>query len=205
VVLVEVRGQELAVLVVGEGLVEGRAQAVSERAVDLALDDLRVDAHAAVVDRRVVDHLDDARVAVDLDHASVDLRRVRQRQVAVLALLVGQLERRHVHVPAVEGDVACLGREHRVVGVHDRTARHERKGRLGVVLEAGRLLLEDDVVRRRAEDGGGEPPDLERELLGRALDRLQARDRELARVRAGEAGVRVPVAVVAGAHVDVVG
>ena len=40
-----------------------------------------------------------------------------------------------------------------------------------------------------------------REHVGRALDRAEAGDRELARVRAGEAGVRVPVAVVAGPHV----
>ena len=98
VVVVEVRGQQLAVLVVGERLVQGGADRVDGRAVHLALDDLRVDPGAAVVDRGVVDELDVAGLRVDLDDARVDLRRVGQRQVAELRLEVGHLERRHVDV-----------------------------------------------------------------------------------------------------------
>ncbi len=56
-----------------------------------------------------------------------------------------------------------------------------------------------------SEDDRGQPPDLVGEQIGGSLDRAQAGDRELARVRPGEAGVCVPVAVVAGAHVHVVG
>src|SRR5204863_1049162 len=48
------------------------------------------------------------------------------------------------------------------------------------------------------------PLDLLREHLGRALDGREPGDRELRRIRAGEAGVRVPVAVVARTNVDVV-
>ena len=83
VVVVEVRGQQLPVLVVDEVLVERGADRVHGRAVHLALDDLRVDPRAAVVDGRVVDDLDDAGLAVDLDDARVDLRRVGQRQLPV--------------------------------------------------------------------------------------------------------------------------
>ena len=55
----------------------------------------------------------------------------------------------------------------------------------GLPLMLREAALEDDVVRvDAAEHAAGEPPDLERELLGRALDRLEAGDRELARVRA---------------------
>ena len=56
-----------------------------------------------------------------------------------------------------------------------------------------------------AEDGRRELLHLAGELVRRALHRAEARDGELGRVGAGEAGVRVPVAVVAGAHGDVVG
>ena len=136
----------------------------------------------------------------------MDLGRVGEREVPVLALLVRQLVRRDVDVAAVERDVARLERQHGVVRVDDRAAGHERQRRLGVVLALHEAALEHDVVGRlRAEDARAEPPDLVGEHLRRALDGAETRDGELARVGAGEAGVRVPVAVVAGPDVDVVG
>src|SRR5262249_59155914 len=118
----------------GGRLVEGGADRVDGRAVHLAFDDLRMDADPAVVDRGVVDDLYLAGLRVDLDHAGVDLGRVRQRQVAELPLLVGQLERRHVDVAAVGRDVAQLGRDGGDVRVDDRAAGHERQRGLRTVL-----------------------------------------------------------------------
>src|SRR4029079_610926 len=92
------------------------------------------------------------------------------------------------------------------VRVDDRAAGHERERRLRVALDLREAALEDDVVRvDPAEDPAGEPADLEAQLLRSALPRLQTRDRELRRVRPGEAGVRVPVRVVARSYVDLVG
>src|SRR3989304_122480 len=56
---------------------------------------------AAVAPRRVVDELVEARLRVDLHNAGVDLRRVREREVAELRLLVRHLERRPVNEAAV--------------------------------------------------------------------------------------------------------
>ena len=91
-VVVEVRGQERPVVVVDELLVECGADRVRRRAVHLAFDDLRVDADAAVVDGRVVDDVDLARLGVDLDDGAVDLQRVRQRQLPRLLLRVDHPE-----------------------------------------------------------------------------------------------------------------
>ena len=163
-----------------------------------------MDAHAAVVDGRVVDDLVVARLGIDLDDGGVDLRRVGERQVAELPLDVRHLERRPVDVAAVERDVEILGQA-RVVRVDDRAARHERQRRLRVVLDPHRAVRElERLAGHAAEDHRAEPLDLLGEHVGRALHGAQPGDRELARVRAGEAGVRVPVAVVAGAHVHVV-
>ena len=54
----------------------GGADAVRERAHHLALDDLRMDPRAAVVDGRVVDDLVVAGLPVDLDDRDVHLGRV---------------------------------------------------------------------------------------------------------------------------------
>ena len=154
------------------------ADRLRSRAVHLALDDLRVDTLAAVVHGRVVDKLVDTGLRIDLDEARVDLRRIRERQVAVLPFEVGLLERRPVDVPAVERDVQVL-RKAGVVRVQDRAERHERQGRLRVPLHPGHALGELDVVRGAAEHDGGELLHLPGEHVGRALDRSETRDREL--------------------------
>ena len=84
-VVLEVRREQEAVVVVHERLVQCRADGVWGGSVHLALDDTRVDPCAAVVDDRVVDDLELARLRVDLDDADVDLRRVGEREVAEAA------------------------------------------------------------------------------------------------------------------------
>src|SRR5918999_5766810 len=66
VVVVEVGCQQRAVLVIGENLVRRGTERVRGGAVHLTLDDLRVDALAAVVHGRVVDDLVRARLGIDL-------------------------------------------------------------------------------------------------------------------------------------------
>ena len=200
VVVVEVRRQQVAVLVVGERLPERGADRVRGRAHHLALDDQRVDAVAAVVDRRVLDDLVEPRLGIDLDQRGVHLRRVRQREVAELALEVGHVEVRSIDVAAVERR-RVLG-EARVVRVDDRAERHERERGIGVCADPSEPAGQLDVVGRALEDHRGQQLHLGCEHVGRALCGRQAGDGELARVGAREAGVRVPVAVVPGAHVD---
>ena len=203
VVVVEVRGQELAVLVVDELLVEGGADRVHGRAVHLALDDLRVDPGAAVVHGRVVDDLDDAGLPVDLDHARVDLGRVGQRQLARLLLRVDHAEVRPVDEAVVQGRVE-VGRQEGVVRVHDRAERHERQRRLG----RPSLIRAKPSASSIASPRTGAPPPRARPSRRAAPRRRpwpRPGDRELARVGSREAGVRVEEGVVALAHVHLVG
>ena len=200
VVVVEVRRQQVAVVVVGEHLEHRRADRLRGRAHHLALDDLRVDPHAAVVHRRVVDDLVHAGLRIDLDDAGVDLHRVRQRQVAELLLLVRHVELRAEHESGVHR--GRVDREAGVVHVGDRPECHERQRRLVVLLHPRKALGELDVVDRALEDHGRERSHLVGEVLDRALHRAEPGDRELARVRSGEAGMRVPVVVVSRPDLD---
>jgi hypothetical protein len=70
-------GQVLAVGVVDDLLVHRRRQAHGQAALDLTLDDHRVDDVAAVVDRDEPADLDLAGAVVDVDHAEVDAERGR--------------------------------------------------------------------------------------------------------------------------------
>ena len=144
----------------------------------LPLHDLRVDPVAAVVDRRVVDDLVDARLRVDLERARVDLGRIGQCQIAVFPLEVRLLELRPVDMADVQRDVE-LGWEPRVVRVQDRPERHERERGFRIALDPRLALDELDVVRRATEHGRGELLHLPRKLVRRALDGAEARDGEL--------------------------
>ena len=146
VVVVEVGRQQVPVLVVLEDLVDGGADRLRRRAHHLALDDLRVDPLAAVVDGRVVDDLVGAGLGIDLDDGDVDLRRVREREVAELPLDVRHLERRPVDVAAVERDVEIL-RQPGVVRVDDRAAGHEREERVGALLDPDAAVGELERLR----------------------------------------------------------
>src|SRR5437763_13977295 len=66
----EAVAQVVAVLVEGDLLPHGDGEGFGQATVDLALDDHRVDAGAAVVQRVEAPHLDFARVPVDVDHAA---------------------------------------------------------------------------------------------------------------------------------------
>ena len=68
----------LPVSVEGDQLHQRHPDPVGETAVDLALDDRRVDPHAAVVHRDEPAHGDLPRAGVDLDHAHVGPARERQ-------------------------------------------------------------------------------------------------------------------------------
>ena len=181
-----------------------RAERLCGGPVHLSLDDLGVDAVAAVVHRCVVDDFVDPGLRIDLDRASVDLRRVGKGEVAELALEIGLLELGPVDVPNVQRDVQ-VRRQSGVVRVQDRAEGHERQRGLWVPFDPRLALDELDVVRRTAEDGSRELFHLACELVGGALHRAQTGDGELRRVRPREPGGRVPVGVVAGADVHVVG
>src|SRR5439155_26199726 len=86
-------------------LVRRRAECLRGRAVHLPLDDLWMDAVAAVVHRRVVDDLVDAGLRVDLERTGMDLRRVGEREITELALEIRLLELRPIDMPHVERDV----------------------------------------------------------------------------------------------------
>jgi hypothetical protein len=76
-VVLEVARQERAVLVVGDLLVAGLADALRDAAVDLSLDERRGDPLAAVVDGDVALDVEFARVGVDRDDRRVRAERVK--------------------------------------------------------------------------------------------------------------------------------
>ena len=80
-------GQQLAALLVVDRILEQRlADALGDAAMDLALDDHRVDDVAEIVDRDEVHDLDDAGVGIDLDLADMragrigEVRRIVERR-----------------------------------------------------------------------------------------------------------------------------
>ena len=98
-------GHQLTVVVVVRAFVERLGNPLRDAAMELTVDDQRVDDVADIVDRDVSDRLDLTRIAIDLDHA--DVRAERER--AVRRIVVGRLIEERLH-PArqVVGDA---GRE----------------------------------------------------------------------------------------------
>src|SRR5713101_2844055 len=122
-VIHEGAGGELAVLGVGELLVERRADAVGDSAVGHAVDDVRIDHHAAVVAADVFRELGFRRVRIDLDQDDVRLEGVagvhlyttlRRRQSAAgrhfpdELRLEARLDPRRQHVELAVGDLDQL-------------------------------------------------------------------------------------------------
>src|SRR5438067_8781878 len=82
------------------------------RAVHLAFNNLGIDDLAAVVNDGVIEDVRDVGGGVDLNHDNVKLSCISERERAVLAGDVGNLEGRAPSVAAVQSDVAQLGRHH---------------------------------------------------------------------------------------------
>ena len=181
-------GDQLAVLVVDDLLVQRLADAVGHAAVHLAVDQHRVDGRAAVVDRHPALDLDLAGLHVHVDHARVraerehEVLRVVERGLLEARLDVGrQLVRRDVRSA---GD---LGHRHRLVG---RAAHLE--------LAVGQL----DVLGRGLQQRGADLLGLVLHLLGGAAHRLAAHGERTRAVRAPAERALVRVAV---QDVDVLG
>ena len=98
-----------------------------------------------------------------------------------------------------------VGRQEGVVGVDDRTERHERQRRLRrTVLDPREAVRELDRLLGRLQHERRELDHLVAEHLGGALDSTETGDGELARVRPREAGMRVEPRVVPAPDVHLV-
>ena len=179
------RGQHVAFLVVVDLLAHRDAERLGQPAVDLALDDHRVDARAAIVERVEAPHLGLAGVDVDVDHADIGAEREGEvRRIVVIDRLEPRLH---------------AGR-HLVIG---------RPGELGHGLEPLRIALHleavdvpFEIVVVHFEHVGGDHLRLGLDLAAGHRGR-GARDRRRARaVGAETVGRRVGVAVL---DLDVVG
>src|SRR3954451_15279643 len=132
-------GHVVAELVVGDLFVERRREAHVQAAVDLTVDDHRVDDVAAVVDRHETTYVDLARALVDVD--DTDVASEREGQV-----------RRIVVVDCLEPHLHPL-REVRVGREGDLLDRLEPVGR---ALDAELAGLPFEIVLGRLEQVGGE-------------------------------------------------
>ena len=93
-VIHEGAGQQLAVVVVGENLIERGADAVRDAAIDHAVDDVGIDHRAAVMADEIFQYLDLTGLPVDLDQRDVGLEGIAGI---------------HPHPPVGVGQLAALG------------------------------------------------------------------------------------------------
>ena len=100
-------------------LQQGCPNSVRGRAVHLSFNDGRIDHRAAVVYRNVIENCRNKGFTVHFNHSDVQLRRIRERQVAILPLLVRNFERRTPDVAAVQCDVIHFNRKHGAVDIDD--------------------------------------------------------------------------------------
>ncbi len=207
-VVAESAGQHVADRVVHASLHEGGADAVRGRAIDLAFDDRRIDDRAAIVDGDVVENPWDEGFAIDFDDGDVQLRRVGQREVAVLLYFVGNFEGRAPDVAAVQRDVVQLGRKNGAIHVHDVGESPVVDGlairfraKLGALLPAPNSMSSSFVSRTKA----AEALHFGFEFLRSAVYRGKTGYSELAGVGAGHSGVHVALGIEAGANRDQVG
>src|ERR1700747_1139483 len=161
---------ELAAAVVGAMLEQRLADALGEAAVDLALDDHRIDDGADVIDAPETDDLDAAGVRIDLE--LTDMRAVAEgeaRRIVDRGLLQAGLD----------------GLERKVVRYVSRSRhRRERHAPVGAGNDEG-AIGEIDVARGRLEQVGRDQLALGDDLVGGAIERAAA-DRDRARAeRAG--------------------
>ena len=137
-------------LVVDRLLVQRLGDALRDAAVDLPLDDLRVDDRAAVVDGDVLHDLGRAGLGVDLDHA--DVRAGRPGEV-----------RRVVHGGGLEVRLDARGKVVRVPG-RDRQLG-DRLRLVGRALHAERAAVEVEVLVGHLQLVGGDRARLLLDLL----------------------------------------
>ena len=183
----ERRVEAVALLVEREHLHQRDADAFGEAAVDLAVDDHRVDAHAAVVDRDEAPDGDMSRVGVDVDDGDVG------------AVGVGEVRRVVDHLcvePALHSGrqlLAAVGPGRDLV---------DERALLRVALDVPAALLPREIVRARLEHRRGDQPRLVAHLARDDRDRAAGDRRRAASV--GAEPVRRPVRV-AVADLDVLG
>src|SRR5437870_1356358 len=116
-VVTESTGQHVADGIVNAVLQQGCANSVRGRAVYLSFHDGWIDHRAAVVYRNVIENCRDKSFTVHFHDRDVQLRCIRQRQVAILPLLVRNFEWRTPDVAAVERDVIHFNRKDGTVDI----------------------------------------------------------------------------------------
>ena len=104
-VIAERRGQQVAVGIVGAIFEQRCADAVRRRSVHLPFDNPRIYRFAAIVHAGISQDLWLEGLPIHFDDRRMDLRRISQREIAVLALDVGDFEIRMKNVAAVECNV----------------------------------------------------------------------------------------------------
>ena len=136
-------GERLALRVEAHLLVERGADALRRAAADLAVDDHRVDQHAAVLDHDVVEDLDLAGLGIDGDDGGV--RRVAEGAGVALGLVAGgHLEAAGIDVGGQVLRAAIPGARHLGDGDAARRAHHL------AALEAHLLAAWPAAARRRS-------------------------------------------------------
>ena len=187
-------GNGVAVRVVGNVLHQRRADAVGRGAVHLAFDDHGIDHRAAVIHDGIVQDPGLVGVGVDLDHGDVQLQGVGEGEVTYLLLHVRHLERRHVYVPGVQGQIAQVIRQAGAVRI-DEVGQHPVVERLisaaHTDLRAHVADSEVQVLFLGFQGETGESRHFRLELERGAVGRGQAGDHELAGVGARLAGMAV--------------
>src|ERR1039457_4490591 len=157
-VIHQLAGDELAVVVVDGLFVEGLSEALHDAAVDLSIDQQRVDDVAAIVYGHIAQNLDLAGIAIHLRH--YDVRAEGEREVGRLPEARGHQARfcigRQLHGaicgPGYLGQppaLACATGSALAVG-ESHVARFEQQ-----LTELHELLLQilESVVERRSADG----------------------------------------------------
>ena len=191
VVVLEVRVQDAALLVVLVLLHERRAEALHGAADDLAVERPRVDDRAGVVHGGVAQELELPGLGIDLDHGDVPGVADERVEDAEVGAIVARQRRQRVVVGRLRGEAALhVGRQ--VEPEHVRAERDlgQRELAVGHAAHAHRAVAELEVALGDLELVGDEALDLVLEL-GRGA-RHGARDHDrVARAAGTGAGQRV--------------
>src|SRR5216684_3727576 len=207
-VVTEGGGEQIAVAIVSAIFHQRGPDSVGGRAVDLALDDTRIDGAAAIIHASISENLRLKSFTIHFDHCDVHLSGIGQRQVAVLALNVRDLEGRVVHMTAVQRNVPKILGHAGIVNVHEIGEAPVVDGLFCALVAHFRPLRANSklqVLFLGFQRPSRQPRHLVPQLGRRAVNRGEARDRKLARVGSGEAGIRVLLGVKARLYPDKIG